>query len=184
MQKILRRVATAERVAAKRNKARDELAHRKDRKEHFEQARRQQTMFVEDLKKSKKAIRDDWELGPLAPRLDVGPLQGQYGTIHEARYKRTDPLTLAQRNKRCEWLGGAYNLNLIAGDRVVLLNGPEKGRIGKVRLVDHEKGEVIVDGLNKVSQHSCHVLRGERICARLTSVDSSLEQYSSPARST
>ncbi len=53
------------------------------------------------------------------------------------------------RNARCKWAGGAYYLNLAEGDRVVLLDGPDKGRIGQVIEINHDTAEVTVQDLNK-----------------------------------
>ncbi|KAI1136605.1 hypothetical protein F5Y05DRAFT_98938 [Hypoxylon sp. FL0543] len=149
MQKILRRVATAERVATKRAKMKDMKWFKKDKKETSEHHRQQLHLAKAEFSDAKQAIKDDWELGPLAPRRDVGSWAGAKGSIHEARYATHGRVTLAMRNRRCQWAGGAYNLNLAIGDRVVLIDGPDKGRIGKIAKIDHDKAEVMVDGLNK-----------------------------------
>ncbi|MEW5736939.1 MAG: 50S ribosomal protein L24 [Thermodesulfobacteriota bacterium] len=39
------------------------------------------------------------------------------------------------------------------GDRVKVIAGKEKGKIGNVRQVIGDKGRVIVEGLNKVKRH-------------------------------
>ena len=38
------------------------------------------------------------------------------------------------------------------GDRVVMLTGKDKGKIGNVKKVDTEKGRVIVEGVNMVTK--------------------------------
>ncbi|KAI0843449.1 hypothetical protein F5Y06DRAFT_254962 [Hypoxylon sp. FL0890] len=149
MQKILRRVATAERVAAKRAKAKDLKWFKKNKKEASTEQRDQLNLVREDFSAAKRAIKNDWELGPLAPRQDVGARAGTKGAIIEGRYAPLGRITLAMRNRRCEWAGGAYKLNLTVGDRVVLIDGPDKGRIGKIRKIDHSTAEVTVDGLNR-----------------------------------
>ncbi|KAI0011697.1 hypothetical protein F4779DRAFT_174448 [Xylariaceae sp. FL0662B] len=149
MQKILRRVATAERVAAKRKKIKDLQYNKRTRKEQTLQHREQVYNIKTELKAAKQAVRDAWELGPLAPRTDVGDWAGARGAIHETRYGSDDDLPEVMRNKRCEWAGGASHLNLVIGDRVVLLYGPDKGRIGKVVEVVENRSEVVVEGLNK-----------------------------------
>ena len=40
------------------------------------------------------------------------------------------------------------------GDRVTVIAGSEKGREGKVLLVDRKRGRVIVEGVNMVSRHT------------------------------
>lgn len=40
------------------------------------------------------------------------------------------------------------------GDRVMLITGKDKGKDGKVLIVDHKKQRVIVEGLNMVKKHA------------------------------
>ncbi|OTB04144.1 hypothetical protein M426DRAFT_320993 [Hypoxylon sp. CI-4A] len=161
MQKILRRVATAERVAAKRTKTKDLKWFKKQKKEQYTEQQQQLAMVKEEFSTAKQAIKDDWALGPLAPRRDVGEWAGAKGAIHEARYTTYGRISLAMRNRRCQWAGGAYNLNLATGDRVVLIDGPDKGRIGKIMQIDHDKAEVTVEGLNKSNIRVQAELRGD-----------------------
>lgn len=170
MQKILRRVATAERVAAKRSKTKDLKWFKKERKEQSQEQIQQLEIVRRELQQAKQAIKDDWELGPLAPRLDVGAWAGAKGAIHEVRFASSGRVSLAMRNRRCRWAGGAYNLNLAVGDRVVLVDGPEKGQIGKIARIDQEKAEVTLDGLNKVrnSQLLCRGFLGGNSSRLLT----------------
>lgn len=150
MQKILRRVATAERVATKRQKAQDLRIYKKDKKEKSGSDQKHVAAALREVEQAKQAIRDDWAMGPLSPRTDVGSFQDAYGAIGESRYSSPGGFSLAMRNARCQWAGGAYYLNLAVGDRVVLLDGPDKGRIGPVTDIDHETAEVKVKELNKV----------------------------------
>ncbi|KAI1083925.1 hypothetical protein F5B20DRAFT_358996 [Whalleya microplaca] len=149
MQKILRRVATAERVAAKRRKEKNMQFFKKEKKETTEEQRQHWRRAKIEFDQAKSLVRDDWELGPLAPRTDYGDWADAQGAIHETRFGASAAHSLAQRNRRCRWLGGAYNLNLFPGDRVVLLDGPDKGRIGQVQDINHMRAEVTVSQLNK-----------------------------------
>ncbi|KAI2631913.1 hypothetical protein GGR54DRAFT_581413 [Hypoxylon sp. NC1633] len=149
MQKILRRVATAERVAAKRSKLRDLRRYKKEKKENMQEMRSQLQEVQEGFDAAKQAVKDEWELGPLAPRRDVGNWAGAKGSIDQFRYNVIGKLSLVMRNRRCQWAGGAYNLNLVVDDRVVLIDGPDKGKIGKILSINEDKAEVVVRGLNK-----------------------------------
>ncbi|KAI0552743.1 hypothetical protein F4679DRAFT_49093 [Xylaria curta] len=149
MQKIARRVATAERVAAKRQKAKTTRFRRHEKKEAFQHNTSQTKVAADDVKTAKQAIRDDWAMGTLSPRLDVGGFHDAHGSISQARYPGAVSMSLAKRNARCQWAGGAYYLNLAVGDRVVLLDGPDKGRIGKISDISHRTAEVTVKDLNK-----------------------------------
>ncbi|KAI8634172.1 KOW domain-containing protein [Xylariaceae sp. FL1651] len=151
MQKIIRRVATAERVVAKRQKAKDLKFFKKEKKEQSTQQNQQIAMARTELEEAKQAIRDDWTLGSLSPRRDIGDWEGAFGSIGESRFSSVGRITLAKRNARCQWAGGAYYLNLAVGDRVVLLDGPDKGRIGKIININHDLAEVTVANLNKTN---------------------------------
>ncbi|KAI1340099.1 hypothetical protein F5Y15DRAFT_63937 [Xylariaceae sp. FL0016] len=159
MQKVLRRVATAERVVAKRAKKKDRLASRNDIRETRQETSRNLQFANEDVGKIKQAIKDDWEMGPIAPRRDFGDWQDAHGAIHEVRFNGYGVMTDALRNKRSQWAGGIENLNLAKGDRVVLLDGPDKGKIGHIQDVDKDRAEVTVANLNKSNVRIQPVLR-------------------------
>ncbi|KAI1117514.1 hypothetical protein F5Y14DRAFT_351335 [Nemania sp. NC0429] len=159
MQKILRRVATAERVTAKRQKAQNLKVYKADKKETSERAQKHVAAALKEVQDAKQAIRDDWAMGPLAPRTDVGSFHDAYGAIGQVRYSSPGGFSLAMRNARCRWAGGAYYLNLAVGDRVVLLDGPDKGRIGPVTDIDHDTAEVTVKDLNKSNLRIAEQLR-------------------------
>jgi large subunit ribosomal protein L24 len=150
MQKILKRVATAERVASKRKAVREKQASRLDRHDENRERVYQKSEIALDFARAKRAIKDDWNLGPIAPNISIGELGVTHGAISEARYQLSGQLRDYQKEARCAWLGGAQNLNLTIGDRVVLLDGPDKGRIGKIMDLQKQTMEVVVDGLNKV----------------------------------
>jgi large subunit ribosomal protein L24 len=148
MQKVIRRTILAENQAARR------LAKRKDKK-NFETAKghREQNAFVrrdvtKEIKQRRVERREDWELGPLAPRRDVGDKKDTFGTVSTQRM-RGPVLTKAVLDE----VGGRY-LTLVKGDRVVLLEGRDKGKIGKIQSTDRLRAECTVEGLNMVSSHT------------------------------
>ncbi|KAI1175771.1 hypothetical protein F4777DRAFT_549212 [Nemania sp. FL0916] len=159
MQKLMKRVATAERVAAKRQKTKELRLYKRDKKETMPQQVMQHRMARDEVAAAKQAIRDDWAMGPLAPRVDVGPWADARGSIGESRYASGYKLSLAQRNARCSWAGGAFRLCLAVGDRVVLLDGPDKGRIGKISHIDDRAAEVTVADLNKTNIRIMQIAR-------------------------
>ncbi|KAI0909108.1 hypothetical protein F4823DRAFT_454324 [Ustulina deusta] len=161
MQKILRRVATAERVAVKRQTRKDLKFHKKEKKETSTQKTAHARQAVGEVERAKQTIRDDWAMGPLSPRTDVGDFHNAHGSISEVRFSSPGKISLAMRNARCKWAGGAYYLNLAEGDRVVLLDGPDKGRIGQVIEINHDTAEVTVQDLNKSNILLSEYLRAE-----------------------
>jgi large subunit ribosomal protein L24 len=148
MQKLLRRAALADVQAARR------LARKKDRyaRQKAKTAREQSLQAKKEdsfnIKTARKVRREDWELGDLAPRRDVGLKKDTYATVGLNRM-RGQELTLEERLK-VNPEGGRYP-NVVAGDRVVILEGRDKGKIGKVESLDTKTQEVAVEGLNLVS---------------------------------
>ncbi|KAI9848182.1 MAG: hypothetical protein M1837_000856 [Sclerophora amabilis] len=140
MQAVLRRTALAKAQAARRaakrrgKNASDTRLIKKDQVDFVRRAEGQ------DIRKARKARREDWELGPLAPRRDVGDLRDTYGTVDSRRIQGIDK----PRKERTRFW------NIVEGDRVVLLEGRDKGKIGEVKSVSKEKEEVLVRGLNMV----------------------------------
>jgi large subunit ribosomal protein L24 len=147
MQKVIRRSAFAKAQAARR------LARRKEREARITaKTTREQVTFVNreiasDVRTARLTRREDWELGPLVPKRDVGLKKETYGTVSTMRLRGKE-LTMEERLK-LNPDGGRYP-TIIAGDRVVLLSGRDKGKIGKVTALDAKRQEVTVEGLNLV----------------------------------
>lgn len=149
MQKVIRRTALAEKQTARRLAKRKEKNARdwaKSNREHALFARKDETT---QIKLAKLVRRENWELGPLAPKRDVGSAKDTYGTIGSQR-SRGQELAYNNRIEMLKSVGGRY-LTIVKGDRVVLLEGRDKGKIGTVAQTDAARGEVTVDGLNMVS---------------------------------
>ncbi|KAI9761171.1 MAG: hypothetical protein M4579_001218 [Chaenotheca gracillima] len=141
MEKVLRRTALAKAQAVRKamlRKGKEKSLNRVIRDNDKTNIYRAE---AKDVRNAQKARREDWELGPLAPRRDVGDLQDTYGTI-DARRMQGIELPREQQRKRL-W-------NIVEGDRVVILEGRDKGKIGRVRSTSKEKDEVMVEGLNMV----------------------------------
>lgn len=127
--------------------------------------------------------REDWILGPLAPRRDIG--DGQYGTVTKRDLKGvTKGLARGVLTKRDnggvtatgksgkKGVGMSWEQSLIyEGDRVAIMSvtGPEsrdKGEIGTVTEVRKGTREVVIEGLNMVClPTSCCDCRSEMATA-------------------
>lgn len=151
MDKLIKRTATAERQVARRLR---EAAKRSHRRQLGERIRRAKSA-VEDLNRNvynaRRVRHEAWELGPLAPRRTI---ENGYGiaTEHARTARQTSDMLLRpfEREARCEWAGGSKYLNLAPGDRVVILEGHDKGNIDTITSVNASTGTVELKEFGKV----------------------------------
>jgi large subunit ribosomal protein L24 len=102
-------------------------------------------------------------MGPLAPRRDVGipvtrndtgnPATNElaWGSISTSRLKLGSRYTRAELEASAEWAGGLENLCLAPGDRVVVLEGPYKGRIAPISKLNKDTAGVELESVGTVS---------------------------------
>ncbi|KAK3304578.1 uncharacterized protein B0T15DRAFT_400250 [Chaetomium strumarium] len=149
MEKILRRVRMAERQVARRVKRRNELVHAIKKNERTGMIARSRKQAGVALNTAIKARHEDWELGPLAPRRDVSQVDefGNYwGSISSERSLLQFALTDEQKNARAAWAGGSQYLCIAIGDRVVVTEGPYKGKISSIASMDRSAMTVTLEG--------------------------------------
>ncbi|KAI0018279.1 hypothetical protein F4780DRAFT_534239 [Xylariomycetidae sp. FL0641] len=149
MQKILRRVKTAERVAAKRKANKDRLDAIGRRQQETNTLQKQLRWVNREINSAKTRIVQNFYMGPKASRRAVGNNAGKLNGIDNVRFGPYVALAPSKLDARCRWAGGFKNLNVVPGDRVVLLAGPERGRIGKIRRIDEDNAEAIIEDLNR-----------------------------------
>jgi len=153
MQKIIRRTCLAEAQVARRLAKQKDIVHRAERRTKKENDAYKANLLATDIKRAKKAFKEDYELGPLAPRRDVGSQKETYGTISSQLLRGRE---LSKEEKEELYRDTPVHVNIVRDDRVVLLDGRDKGKIGKVLSVNEETREVTVDGLNLVSITRSH----------------------------
>lgn len=153
MDKLAKRTAQAQKQAVRRAKevTRKEKTSLKWR--NIRAVKGANAEVRDNIHSARKARREDWELGPLAPKRDLG-FNG-YGAIHDQ--VRIDPsmsgLNQVKKEvaeRRCAWAGKPGQLNLAVGDRVVLLEGPDKGKIDKIKGIDSQNGTVTLEQCHRV----------------------------------
>ncbi|KAI9688489.1 MAG: hypothetical protein M1822_001438 [Bathelium mastoideum] len=140
MQRVLGRTASAKRQAARR------LA--KERLKKFKVERYEELLANHAMSSTRATMRrearmrqnEDWQLGPLAPRRDVGQAAESYGTTNTTFMR---PPNVPERHRLKHWL-------VREGDRVVIIKGRDQGKIGDVSAIDEEKETVQIRGLNRI----------------------------------
>lgn len=142
MQKVLRRTAKAEAQYALRTRRQRSKEIVDDR---WVQIIRQKIAHgdVRALRLAAiKARHEDWELGPLAPRRDIGSKKDTYGAV---------PFRVIERVDKPE--GTWKDWGIRQGDRVVVVGKKERdrGRIGTVTEVSQKSETVTVEGINTVN---------------------------------
>ena len=142
MQKLLRRTALVKRQAARKAVARQGKSDSDDRKLRLNEQKNINVSVRRDTRAARLARHEDWLLGPLAPKRDVGNAKETYGTMDPRRLRAVDK----PKDQRKDW-------GIVEGDRVVIVQDGhrERGKIGKVREVRQEAQECFVMGLNRVS---------------------------------
>ena len=141
MQKVLRRnvLARNQALGRQRREAEEKLKNekRKIRQTRFELDRLERS----NVKAERTNRREDWILGPLAPNRTAGKDGGGYGMLSLQMLHA--PIVVKQER--------AELLNFAANDRAVVITGREKGKIGRIRIVDAERQTVTLEDVNMVS---------------------------------
>lgn len=125
----------AHRAERRAQKARTDFM-RSNREERIELRKTE----LADIRAARTARREDWELGPLAPRRDVGDSAESYGTVHP---RRISGIEVPKSMRTKYW-------TIVEQDRVVILMGRDKGKIGVVTDTDRDAETVTVRGFNLV----------------------------------
>ena len=140
MQKIIRATARIKTQAKRRLKGKEAETHSTNRQSYDEQCTDRVQLDRSHVVAAKVARREDWKLGPLAPRRDVGDSKDIYGTIS------------VQQLTRPEKPRGWKNWCIREGDRVVIVGSKQRdrGKIGVVREVRQAAEECFIRDLNMV----------------------------------
>ncbi|KAL2021560.1 hypothetical protein VTK56DRAFT_7059 [Thermocarpiscus australiensis] len=139
MDKILRRVRMAERHVARRYKRNQERIYAAQKKRRLQEVAQLRREAGYELGAAIKARHEDLELGPLAPRRDISkkdPFGNYWGSISSQRALLQVNLTDEQKKARTAWAGGPRYLCVAPGDRVVVLEGPYKGKISTIESIN------------------------------------------------
>jgi large subunit ribosomal protein L24 len=155
MYKVLARSASARKQAARKlvkvekEKAAKELREALRDRTTFEASRRKV------LKDAKQMAEEDWKLGLLAPRRDVGRVANTFGSLDQMdstpppalpQYRRWQAAMGKREASGKGWFGNQFYVN----DRVVVIEGREKGKIGVISEVNKRNQTVKLKDMNMV----------------------------------
>ncbi|KAF2833970.1 hypothetical protein CC86DRAFT_339661 [Ophiobolus disseminans] len=127
------------------------LQHAKWKKDNIDNVKR----------KALQNVREDWQLGPLRPNRAIGEGADKYGALTGRQLQKPEIPVHMHRDRneaRRKWgLELEYPLivdskkyfHIEKDDRVVVVNGREKGKIGLVQDIVARTHEIIVTGVNK-----------------------------------
>jgi large subunit ribosomal protein L24 len=162
--KEMKKVMTAIKWHERARKERQELMsdHRKARQVANSLSQWKKENVTDVKRRVLREAREDWKLGPLRPNRAVGDEVSTYGTLDQDAIRR--PLIPArivkERNEKREKRGEEPEypmvvddkkyFHIVVDDRVTVIRGREKGKIGIVGEVLEGSHEVIIKDLNKV----------------------------------
>lgn len=143
MQKVIQRTTLARNQAARKARILKEKQERLDVVKFFHERDEHQRKRIDLHLASVKARHEDWYKGPLAPQRDSGLNAGTYGAL-DPQYTF---LPRIPKHLRRQFI------NIAPGDRVVLLTGPEQGKICEVNTVDVDSESLTVKDRGQVRSH-------------------------------
>lgn len=109
-----------------------------------------------------RRAKEDWQLGSLRPNRAIGEREQKYGTLTLEQMQKPEIPVHTQKNRNearsKKGLDPEYPLvvddkkyfHIVKDDRVVVIRGREKGKIGIVHEIMDRTHDVIVRGLNMV----------------------------------
>jgi large subunit ribosomal protein L24 len=153
MEKIMKRARHAERHVLRRVKQADYRERMRTRMQVKEELKFASQEHRNNIKLAQKVRQEQWEMGALAPKRQIG-VNG-YGVLEaQAHFNPTLGGMHKPRPevpaKRCAWAGGVKRLNLAVGDRVVVMEGVNKGKIDQIADIDTDAGTVTLQDVHKV----------------------------------
>lgn len=151
MDKLIKRTTSAERQVSRRMREAAKKTHRRALGDRIRRAKGAMADLSKNIYDSRRMRHEAWELGPLAPRRTI---ENGYGIAAEHARTGRQVTEFIMRpfelERRCGWAGGSKHLNLAPGDRVVILEGHDKGNIDTISSVSAASGTVELTEFGKV----------------------------------
>ncbi|KAF3167826.1 hypothetical protein TWF788_011066 [Orbilia oligospora] len=136
MERIIRRTILAKASAARRyaREAQLKIAYKRMKRNQYDAMLREHHRYVAKIKSE---LVEDVKMGPLAP------IRGR-----DAKDRIARDLPTADAMRLPEVVEPRKFFNIAVGDRVVILNGKDRNKVGLVKEVDPDTDSVKVQGLN------------------------------------
>jgi large subunit ribosomal protein L24 len=150
MQRVFRGAAAARKQALKKldksKKQRDSDEIRQLRKDDREWKQRNDLLY----RNAMNEMKEDWALGPLAPRRESGVDAKRYGYADYMFMNPRKVLPQIHKSLEAERKHGYLRSRFVAGDRVVVMRGMEAGRIGVIDTIVYDDWSVKIRGIRQV----------------------------------
>lgn len=142
MQKVLQRTKRAETRFSKERQRFDSLRENQKRTANRREQQEITRYRNETYKTARNQRKEDWALGPLAPKRKVGPGADEYGAMSKEQFRGA----ALWEDKRIKYWP------IIEDDRVVIVEPghQDRGKIGKVISIDKDQNTLKVEALNMV----------------------------------
>ncbi|RVD89251.1 mitochondrial 54S ribosomal protein uL24m [Arthrobotrys flagrans] len=136
MERVIRRTILAKAAAARRyaRETQQKLAYKRMKRAQYDAMLREHNRFVAKIRSE---LVEDVKMGPLAP------VRGK-----DAKDRIARDLPSADAMRLPEVVEPRKFFNVAVGDRVVILNGKDRNKVGLVKEVDPDTDSVKVQGLN------------------------------------
>lgn len=132
----------AKKILIRFNKKKESLALKDDMRNEKMRLR----ALSNEVRVSRQELKEERMLGPLAPRRALSKLEiEEYGVVSDERLAG-DYVPKDQRVKY--W-------NIAVGDRVVILKGQDRHKIGVVKTLDKPRNGILVESMNMVHILGC-----------------------------
>jgi large subunit ribosomal protein L24 len=157
MQKLIQRTKKAERQVLRRSRERTTKQFRLDRMQRMNGSNHGWKDFRRNVTEARTAARERWTMGAIAPDRAVVPTFGVSSTENRLAHSVVGWTWPSHEvEARCAWAGGSKQLNLRVGDRVVIMEGRDKGLIDVVDSLDMPSGTLTLHEHGKVGLEAFH----------------------------
>ncbi|KAF2005017.1 hypothetical protein P154DRAFT_519052 [Amniculicola lignicola CBS 123094] len=154
----IKKVLTSIRYAERQKRLKAPLLNEQyEHRSYLKQSQRHHdSQALKFVKLARRNAREDWKLGPLRPNRAVGADRERWGVVKQEHFVTpTIPEhSLLERDKwpaaRRTWVTRIENWPIWVDDRVVVIRGREKNKIGKILDIDKERNTVLIKGVNVV----------------------------------